>query len=290
MSRIWLILALPLVAAALSLAGVWFGTQYYLLDWFPRLRRMTQRIAEERRVEGQDEFSAAPAEIAGIAHDLEAMARILSGNRADLHKALDTQRALTRELNHRVRNNIQIIVSLLTMQGEKVPQGWVRKLLDQARARVSALGLVHRFMYDQEEDRLGQVAVAQLLGDLCAQIRTSNPGGPSVDLQVKGEQTCEISFDCAVPLVLFVLEATAEAMGRAEFAEAGLGRIVVLLGPREGHCRLEITDDLPIGDEQPDLELLGALAEQIIGRFGVEPLPGGRRLWLEFPATPKTPA
>ena len=287
LSRIWLILALPLLAGALTLAGVWFGTQYYLLDWLPRLRNLTQRIAERGRGTDRGEFASAPAEIAGMAADLDAMARILDANSADLHKALDTQRALTRELNHRVRNNIQIIVSLLTMQGEKVTDGWVRTLIDQARARVSALGLVHRFMYDQDEDRLGHVMVAQLLGDLCAQIRTSNPAGPSVELQVMAGPRCELSFDSAVPMVLFVLEAVAGAMAAAS---AGTplqlqGRIVVLLAGRGPHCRLEILDSVwPETPQQEDYELLEALALQLAGTFGADRVNGQKRIWLEFPA------
>lgn len=280
LSRIWLILALPLLAAGLSLAGVWFATQRYLLDWFPRLHRLIQRIGEGRPLEGVEAFANAPTEIVGMADDLQRMSGTLRLNRAALEAALETQKSLTRELNHRVRNNIQIIVSLLTMQAEKVPQGWVRDMLEQARARVSAIGLVHRFMYDQAEDRNGRLSVAQLLADLCGQIRNSNRHAPELDLQVDADATCRLSFDRAVPMMLFALE----AIGSAVPADAA-GRIMVRLTAGRDGCRLEISDNIPAaGAPLADSALLEALAEQVSGRLGVARDADGGRTWLEFPA------
>ena len=276
LSRIWLILALPLLAGALSLAGIWFATQRYLLDWFPRLHGLTERIAEERPIEDRGDFAAAPTEIADIAEDLHETATKLSLSRAALQRAFDTQKSLTRELNHRVRNNIQIIVSLLTMQSEKAPDEPVREILDQARARVSAIGVVHRYMYDQDEDRLGEVAAAQLLFDLCAQIRTSSRRSTELELQVDADAHCRITFDHAVPLVLFALEAITAAA-------QGTHRINVALRSEEHGCRLEVTDDLPgTGVPHGDCELLGALAEQMGGHFGSEQTGAGTTTWLEF--------
>lgn len=277
LSRIWLILALPLLATALSLAGVWFATQRYLLDWFPRLHRLTQRIAEQQSLDERDDFAAAPSEIAGIADHLHIMAGTLAGNRAALQSALETQKALTREVNHRVRNNIQIIVSLLTMQAESVPQGWVRNLLDQARARVSAIGLVQRFAYDQGQDSADKVAVSQLLSDLCAQIRTANRQSPELDLQVEADATCKLGFDHAVPLMLFALEAISHLTAH------GGRQIAVLLKSGEKGCRLEVVGRAIAGQPDADNELLAALAEQLSGRFGTEANAVEICTWLEFP-------
>ena len=278
LARIWLILALPLLATALSLAGVWFATQRYLLGWFPRLHGLTQRIAEEQPINDQAEFASAPAEIAGIAEHLHSMAGTLSFNRTALQTALDTQKSLTRELNHRVRNNIQIIVSLLTMQADRVPQGWMRHLFDQARARVSAIGLVHRFAYDQDNGRMGRVAVSQLLHDLCSQIRMASRNSPDLALKVDADAGCKLSFDRAVPLMVFALEAISDA------ADRGGRKIGVRLKSQVHGCRLEIEDDgAAPGGLSDGAELMSALAEQISGRFGFKPKTGESCTWLEFP-------
>lgn len=276
-SRIWLILALPLLAMVLSLAGIWFATQRYLLDWFPRLRGLTQQIAEEQPVPDNGTFDAAPTEIAGIADDLHSMAGTLSLSRAALHKAIETQRALTRELNHRVRNNIQIIVSLLTMQASKAEESGVREIIDQARARVSAIGLVHRFMYDQDEGRLGEVAAARLLGELCNQIRSAGRRASELELTIDADAHCQVSFDNAVPLLLFALEAIGESTRRSNMVE------VQLHSENEG-CRLEVREaSSGSGTPAGDCELLGALAEQMGGQFGAETTATGSTTWLAFP-------
>ena len=276
LSRIWLILALPLLAGALSLAGIWFATQRYLLNWFPRLHSLAERIADERPILDQGDFARAPTEIADIAEDLHETARKLGLGRAALQRALETQKSLTRELNHRVRNNIQIIVSLLTMQSEKAREKPVREILDQARARVSAIGLVHRYLYDQDEDRLGAVAAAQLLFDLCTQIRTSGRRSTELELQVDADAHCRVTFDHAVPLVLFALEAITAAA-------RGTNRINVRLHSHDHLCRLEVADGRPRSvASHGDCELLGALAEQMGGKFGSEQAAAQTTTWLEF--------
>ena len=205
--------------------------------------------------------------------------------RAALTLSLDSQKALTRELNHRVRNNIQIIVSLLTMQSERISQGWVRDILDQARSRVSALGLIHRFLYEQDEERIGAISIAELLADLCAQIRTSHRRSTDLILECAAEACgCTVSFDRAVPLMLFALEAISDAVRRA--AELSQPALIEVKLRANGHgCTMEVLDKLPAGGQPTfDGELLAALAEQIDARFAVEGSPEGTRTWLEFSA------
>lgn len=285
LSRIWLILALPLLAAALSLAGVWFATQRYLLDWFPRLHRLTQRIADQQPVGDPAVFAKSPTEIADMADDLYQMAGALTSSRGALQRALEMQKSLTRELNHRVRNNIQIIVSLLTMQAEKMPQGWVRDILDQARARVSAIGLTHRFLYDQDQEQIASVAIAQLLLDLCAQVRTSNDGAAGLQLDCDVEAHCSVEFDRAVPLMLFALEAISIAMRRGAGIEGSQAIVSVRLTAEPDGCLLEVMDDFQeacsvIGDR----ELLDALAEQVSGEWDANCIAGMHCTWLRFSA------
>lgn len=276
-SPIWLILPLPLLVTALSLIGVWFAAHRYLLDWFPRLHRLTQRIVEGQLIDERHQFAGAPAEVTAIADQLHAIAGALEGNRTALQASLEMQKSLTRELNHRVRNNIQIIVSLLTMQAERVPQGWMRELLDQARARVSAIGLVQRFAHDQHQDGPSKVTASELLADLCAQVRAANRDGPELDFQVEADATCKLRFDHAVPLMLFALEVISDA------ASHGARQIAVRLMSEDRGCRLEISGSNGAAPPNRDFELLGALAEQVSGHFGTEARGAQGLVWLEFP-------
>jgi len=283
-SRILFILALPLLAIGLTVAGVWIAVRRHLLIWFRRLQQLTRRIAGGAPVGSLDDFAGAPGEFAGMAQDLNSMAGSLSASRTALQRALDVQTDLTRELNHRVRNNIQIIVSLLTMQAEKVPEGWVRDILDQARARVSALGLVHRFMYEQGERQVPDMPVAELLADLCAQIRKSSRNELRLRLDRDPAATCTIGLDRAVPVMLFALEAITIAASRAALPGAAAGEVVVRLTVEAEGCLLMVSDEQSdVCSVLGDRELLDALADQAGGACGSDCENGHHRTWLRFP-------
>lgn len=287
LSRVWLVLALPLLAALLSLAAVWFASQRYLLDWFPRLHALTGRIAQGRFDNDLHEFDTAPREIALMAGDLHAMAGSLDRHGRDLQTALDAQKALTRELNHRVRNNLQIVVSLLTMQAERADEGWVRDLLEQARIRVSALGLIHRLLYEQREEHIGEVGMATLFGDLAAQLRSANRRSRGIGLETVVDDF-SLDFDRAVPLMLFAVEAVTNAYRHA-FAEVGNGRIVMTLSLVDwDRVRLEVRDNGmgmtdPHAEAGSGLELLDAFAAQLGGTLTFADAAPGTVVTLDFP-------
>lgn len=290
LSRIWLILALPLLAAVLSLAAVWFATQRYLLDWFPRLHRLTERIAEGHFENDRGEFEGAPSEITGMAADLHTMAAALDRNGRELHAALAAQKALTRELNHRVRNNLQIVASLLTMQAERVEQGWVRDLLEQARIRVSALGLIHRLLYEQGDERSGEITTARLFGDLAAQLRSANRRARGVSLTCEADDFA-LDFDRAVPLMLFAVEAVTNAYRHA-FRPGEEGQIALRLWLEWEGAVLEVRDNgkgipQPAPEGGSGTELLTAFAGQLGGKLSIGPATGGTRpgtlVRLDFP-------
>ena len=290
LSRIWLVLALPLLAAVLSLAAVWFATQRYLLDWFPRLHRLTERIADGQFEGDRGEFAGAPSEITGMAGDLHTMAAALDRHGRELQAAPAAQKALTRELNHRVRNNLQIVASLLTMQAERVEQGWVRDLLEQARIRVSALGLIHRLLYEQGDERIGEITTARLFGDLAAQLRSANRRARGVSLTCEADDFA-LDFDRAVPLMLFAVEAVSNAYRHA-FRPGEEGLIALRLWLEWEGAVLEIRDNghgltEPTPEGGSGMELLKAFAGQLGGKVMLEPAAAGVRpglvVRLDFP-------
>lgn len=286
LSRIWLILALPILATVLSLAAVWFATQRFLLDWVPRLHRLTERIARGSLDNDPHEFDSAPTEIAGMGADLHVMAAAIARDGKALHEALEAQKALTRELNHRVRNNLQVIVSLLTMQAERTDNSGARTTLEQARARVSALGLIHRLIYEEPEGELGKVPVSRLLGELCGQLRSANRRSTGITLNCEIAD-CTLDFDRAVAVLLFVVEAITNAYRHA-FGEQAEGRIDLRLTVSSGRVLLEIVDSgSGFGDRELDngtgLELLHAFAEQLNGKLELDSSPQGLRAGLAFP-------
>ena len=78
------------------------------------------------------------------------MADSIASHEAELQSALHEQKRLTREVHHRVKNNLQIVSSLLSIQGRETANSEVSRAYATVQARVAALAIVHRWMYESE--------------------------------------------------------------------------------------------------------------------------------------------
>src|SRR6185295_8918882 len=85
-----------------------------------------------------------------------------------LREALDQKDLLIKETHHRVKNNLQIVMSLLSLQANQLRDPAAQNALRQAQVRVNALALVHRILHEIEN--LETVDLQRLLQDLVRQI------------------------------------------------------------------------------------------------------------------------
>ena len=92
-----------------------------------------------------------------------------------LHAAIDAKTALTSEVHHRVKNNLQIVSSLLNLQAGRITDPAAREALTQTRARIGALAQIHRLLYEKAHDS-EMVDLSHLLNDLCTQLRSLQIG------------------------------------------------------------------------------------------------------------------
>jgi len=139
-----------------------------------------------------------------------------------------------------VKNNLQIIVSLLNLQAGRLEDEGARAALYEARRRINALALVHRSLYEAEDLRYVNMRpfLEELVRNLADVSRVS-------DQPITAEVRCEeLSFppDQAAPLALFVTEAITNAYKHA-FADRDSGRIEIVLSCDDGQCRVEVIDD-----------------------------------------------
>lgn len=81
------------------------------------------------------------------------MARKISSRESELRRSLDEKDALLREVHHRVKNNLQIVTSFLNLQSKSTKDAAAREVLMEARVRVRALALVHRYLYESGDVR-----------------------------------------------------------------------------------------------------------------------------------------
>jgi len=283
-------IVLPLVAIALAAMAVWFGVDRFVVRWLQSLQRLAKEFATGNFAGAPAEFAGAPVEVEALSGDMHAMASAIAERDRALTEALEAQKRLTREVHHRVKNNLQIVVSLLAMQGTRLADRPEAAALHQTRARVGALALIHRLMYEEDTSaEVGEVGLADLLGELCRQLRTTYRTHSAATLECETAPHA-IAADLAVPIAMFVVEAVSNAYRHA-FDLASPGSIVLSFATEEGRGLLEIADDgrgySPATVDSMGTELMRGFATQLNGAFNVETQPGaGTRVKLDFPLEP----
>jgi len=174
----------------------------------------------------------------------------LAQREADLRAALSQQELLMQEVHHRVKNNLQIVASLLNLQASRIRQPEARTEFQSARDRVRALATLHRHLYGHGE--LHTINMRAFLNELCVQLFQSfhEEVGARIDLVIDASEL-QMSSDQAVPIALLVTETVSNALKFA-FPEGRGGAIRVALAAEDGTARLVIADDgigLPAEDD-----------------------------------------
>ena len=126
--------------------------------------------------------------------------------------ALDTQRKLTREVHHRVKNNLQIIASLISLHARSAHEPEAVSAYGSIQRRVDALSVVHRNHFAELEDNRG-VGVRPLISELSASLRGTAPyEARRFGIQIDSDDDLHISQDVAVPVAFLVTELVELAM------------------------------------------------------------------------------
>jgi two-component sensor histidine kinase len=129
----------------------------------------------------------------------------------DMSDALEGQRKLVREVHHRVKNNLQVVASLLSIHGRSAATGPARDAYAAISRRVGALSVVHRNHFAEMEGNPG-IALRPLLTELAAELRAGAPEvARSLDIELEVE-AANTTQDAAVAIVFLVTEVVEFAM------------------------------------------------------------------------------
>ena len=173
---------------------------------------------------------------------------------------------LAQEIHHRVKNNLQVISSLLNMQQRSLADPAARSAMSDTRQRITALALIYRALYQSTD--LRRVDVKQFLEELIAQLISADAGrgGPLVRSELEADPLV-IDPDKLAPLALWAVEAITSAQKRSFEGRGGSLQVRFKVGREES--RLEVEDDGPGGGEElagVSRTLMTAFARQLRGR------------------------
>ncbi|MDB5477065.1 MAG: sensor histidine kinase [Phenylobacterium sp.] len=284
----------PLLTFALALAAVTIVTDRVVIRWIAYLQRIAALYARGRLTVRPVQADQMPPEIRELAETLEDMADAIVGRDASLRDSLAQKDALMREIHHRVKNNLQVISSLLNMQQRSLTDPAARAAMSDTRQRITALALIYRALYQGPD--LKRVDLRPFLEELTAQLVAGEMlHGPAVET-VLAVDALVIDPDRLAPLALFAVEAITNAQKHA-FRERG-GKLTVTFTVRGEEAELEISDDGTAPDDAlvssgVGRTLMAAFARQLRGQAElVRNASGGITARLVFPnpgAQPERP-
>jgi two-component sensor histidine kinase len=149
-------------------------------------------------------------EIRDLAETFERVARTLTAHEIDLESALSKQTRLTREVHHRVKNNLQVIASLISLHARGVPSGETAEAYASIQRRVDALAIVHRNHYAELED--GGISVKSLIDELATNLRSGFATNRLTPPIMTTTPSLRVSQDVAVPVAFLLTELTELSM------------------------------------------------------------------------------
>jgi two-component sensor histidine kinase len=256
-----------------------------------RLIRNFEDAADRKSV--IDESRLSFDEFKVIAHVANTMIDDRNEAESRLLSSLREKEALLKEIHHRVKNNLQIIASLLNIQASYEEQdGKAGNVLVEAKTRVNAMALIHEKLYQTE--RFSVINAREFIPDLVVSVQNAlNLEDMSHDIDLDIEEI-QIDLDRAIPCGLILNELITNAMKYA-FPGSNDGTIRITMGQREAAVTLTVADNgvgLPESREIPQgslgIQLVTALVDQLGGTYSLETEDG---FWwtIEFPNNRRNP-
>jgi len=277
-------LLLPILMIGLAWGAIGVATERQVTQWIAYLRRVAAAYrGGHYRLRPQ--LESAPAEFKLLGSAMEDMASGIRDRDKSLREAIAQKSHQIRETHHRVKNNLQIVMSLLSLQAAQSKDPVVREALGQAQTRINALALVHRIFNEVEDQTV--IDLRRLLTELTQQVAESarrDRTGVSVSTDVL---QIDVAGETAVPLALFVVEALVNVFKHAFPDQDAPGAVTVALRDLGQSYRLTIEDNgVGFSDTTPGIgdRLLKVFGRQVNGTVRIKSEPGrGTLVELLFP-------
>lgn len=228
----------------------------------------------------KDRITAAGLGLAVIkATEKVGLIRSLKTERDRLSNSLAEKDVLLREVHHRVKNNLQVIASLLRMQANAIQDGPAdgpaKEALRESQHRVESMALIHEQLYETED--LREVNVAQHASMLVTNLFHAYGIDPAHISSRVSIEPMLLEVDRAIPAGLILNELISNSLKHA-FPKGRRGSIAIEGGPRDGRIVLEVRDDGIGFSKDADfakskslgLQIVGILTRQLKGNLEME--------------------
>lgn len=290
-------LLFPALMWSISLIAAWFAAEVLVAQHIRRLRSAITDFAGGNRVVRALDLRHAPKEIREAGEAFGKMTDSILHDEAELEDMLREKEVLLREVHHRVKNNLQLIASIVNMQLRHTRSEEARTIMRSLQERMVSLATVHNGLYQTAD--LAAIGGETLLRGIIDQVMRN--------AQIRGQRVAVeshlapviLSLDQAVPLALLLTEALSNALAHASTADGSPPRVTVsfqLEKPQE--AVLEVANSASgasvagLGDTGTGIgtQLLRGFTKQLNGEFRREFAGGMCQLRVWFSLSPKAEA
>ncbi|QYK41444.1 MAG: sensor histidine kinase [Paracoccaceae bacterium] len=283
----------PFLMWLASLLVAWIAAEHQVLRHVRSLRRSIIAFAGGSRSVEPPGLDRAPNELRDVGEAYERLVESVLHDEAALEDMVHQKEVLLREVHHRVKNNLQLIASIMNIQMRKAFSPEAKLIVKGLHDRVMSLATVHRELY--QTSGLTDVRADELLSTIVAQVLRMGvlPGRqilPETDFDA-----IRMTPDQSVPLSLVLTEALTNVLKHAGRDESGQVRLSVSLKRAgDGRATLRVANSVaqetaertvPPSVDSTGLgaQLLAAFATQLSGDLAINSDPSGFSVVIEFP-------
>ena len=277
----WWEFALVLLSSAILLVVIGMGADRWCLRPLNDIQDFAARVGRGESATLAPQSRWAP-EMTSVAARVNEMAAAIASREHELKVGLEQRDHMLREIHHRVKNNLQMISSLLNLQAGEIRSPRIRRFFGDAQNRVLTLSILHRHLYERSSWSL--VDFQQFISDLVRQISVARPGieRPTPRYQIRAP-IMAVGPDVAIPVGLIVTEAVGRALNH-DFRSVAVPEIRIEAHEKGEEVELVIEDNgldpvsaLPGTPSRGSfgLTLIRGLAMQLGGDVAVSQREGG---------------
>ncbi len=254
--------------------------EFSLEHKIPAKNREERWVLNKAHVVERDIFQQ-PLRLIGVMVDITTIKK----QQKQIEEALAEKEVLLKEIHHRVKNNLQIISSLLSLQADQTEEESIKRVMLDSQVRVRSMAIVHEKLYQTHS--FSTIRVREYLMDLADAVRSIYEMAAPLHIEVETEDV-SLPLEVCIPLGLWVSEALTNAFKYAVPGQEHPFIRISLVSGEEGFV-LEVADNGPGLSFEPTkssgslgLKLLFILAEQLRGRVSFVN-DGGLRVRVVFP-------
>ncbi len=221
----------------------------------------------------------------GVSHDITERWQM----EEQVRRSLREKETLLREVHHRVKNNFQVILSLLNLQSANIENRDLHKYFAEAQNRIRSMALVHELLYQSGD--ISRLDISRYLTTIVNELHSSyHHAVPACEPRIEAGRI-ELNIDQAIPCGLIINELLTNALKHA-FPPGWEGKpdILISVSEKDGMIELVVSDNgigLPESVDMKKTQTLGLsltpmLAKQLFGTFEAD-RSKGTRFTVRFP-------